>query len=117
VLAGAVLLLVVGCSNPSEPPVEKPSEPPVEKELFVDVEAEPDEGAPPLTVRFTATVEDNEGPVECEWDFGDGSPKEAGLRPTHVYGKVSDYEIVTRCKDAAGTGGEGDTDVFVEAAP
>ncbi len=84
-------------------------------ELFVDPEAEPDEGLPPLSVEFSANVEDNQGDVECEWDFGDGSARVAGLRPSHVFEKVADYEVVARCKDSTGLEGDGEVDVFVEA--
>ena len=43
-------------------------------ELYVDAEAEPDEGPPPLTVKFTSTVEDATGQVTY-----DGDGKVAGL--------------------------------------
>ena len=96
------------------PPAEGGAPPLVVTELFVDVEAVPDEGSPPLAVQFTAMVEDNTGAVECEWDFGDGSPKKKGTSPTHVYSTVEDYEIIVRCTDEAGVEGEGEIDVFVE---
>jgi PKD repeat protein len=84
-------------------------------ELFLDPEAEPDEGPPPLTVRFDPNVEDNLGPVvECEWDFGDGSPKVKELKPTHVFAKPNDYEVQVSCRDAEGLVGEAEVDVFVE---
>lgn len=83
-------------------------------ELYVDVEAEPDEGAPPLSVQFRAEVEDNQGDVECEWDFKDGSPKGSGLNPTHVFREINDYEVYVRCRDAVGIEGEAEVDVFVE---
>src|SRR5262245_49716626 len=44
-----------------------------EYELDVIAEAEPDEGAPPLKVQFTASVEEETGgPFSFKWDFGDG---------------------------------------------
>jgi PKD repeat protein len=129
VVGALCALSVAACTSPPEesaPP--EASSPPAQaapdvapspavlapSELFVDPEAEPDEGAPPLSVQFSASVEDNQGPVDCEWDFGDGSPRKAGLRPTHVYSEVADYEVVARCKDSTGLEGEGETDVFVE---
>jgi hypothetical protein len=43
---------------------------------------------------FEPNVEDNLGPVvECEWDFGDATPKVKGLNPTHVFEKANDYEV------------------------
>ena len=44
------------------------------EELYVDLEGDPDEGAPPLTVKWTSTVEDGTPPYTYKWDFGDGSP-------------------------------------------
>jgi PKD repeat protein len=83
-------------------------------ELFVDPEAEPDEGRAPLTVQFDANVEDNLGPVvECEWDLGDGSAKVKGLKPSHVYEKPGDYEVQVTCRDSEGLIGESEVDVFV----
>lgn len=81
-------------------------------ELYVDAEADPDEGPPPLTVKFTSIVEDNTGPYECEWDYGDGSPKEKGLEPKHTYVKEGDYVILIRCKDSKGIEGETEIDVM-----
>jgi len=105
-----------GCSDPRDQPTTAPtSAPAIPEELFVDPEAEPDEGTPPLTVRFSSNVEDNRGDVECEWDFGDGSPRKTGLRPTHVFTAVADYEVIARCKDSTGLAGDGEVDVFVEA--
>ncbi|MDG2304361.1 MAG: PKD domain-containing protein [Candidatus Binatia bacterium] len=135
-LAAAVCLLAAACSSPADeaakpadsapgaqaPAAESDATPPkatvevITSELFVDIEAEPDEGPPPLTVQLTATVEDNTGAVECEWDFGDGSPKGSGLNPTHVFSTVEDYEVIARCKDSTGVAGEGEVDVFVEEA-
>jgi PKD repeat protein len=90
--------------------------PPPPPELYVEPEANPEEGAPPLAVRFSVLVEDNVGAVECEWDFGDGSPKVKSLEPTHVFQTENDYEVVAVCRDEKGVTGEGDIDVFVEAA-
>src|SRR4029453_3691 len=62
-----------------------------ENELDVIAEAEPDEGAPPLKVQFTASVEEEEGgPWTFAWDFGDGS-KSAEQNPVHTYDKVGEY--------------------------
>jgi PKD repeat protein len=82
-------------------------------ELYVDAEADPDEGTPPLTVKFTSTVEDATGAITCDWDFGDGSPKGSEMNPTHVYQKVGDYVATLHCKDAKGIEGETEIDVSV----
>lgn len=82
-------------------------------ELYVDAEADPDEGAPPLSVKFTSTVEDATGAYTCEWDFGDGSAKSNEVNPSHVYQKVGDYVATLRCKDSKGIEGETEIDVTV----
>ena len=62
-----------------------------EYELDVIAEAEPDEGAPPLKVQFTASVEEEEGgPWTFAWDFGDWS-KSTEQNPQHTYAKVGEY--------------------------
>lgn len=134
-LAAACLILTAGCTSPSDdaapaPAGNAPAPAPAAAnpaaaapaagtdaaadELYVDVEAEPDEGAPPLAVQFTAEIEDNTGAVECEWDFKDGSPKQKGLNPMHVFNAVEDYEVYVLCKDSAGVEGEAEIDIFVE---
>jgi PKD repeat protein len=89
----------------------------VVEELYVDSEPQPDEGEPPLTVKFVTTVENDhelkESEVECEWDFGDGSPKAKGMSPTHVYKTEGDFVAQVVCKDAKGVTGETDADVMV----
>jgi hypothetical protein len=114
--------LVAACSGwggDSEPTDASPTHTPFAKvavpELFLDPEAEPDEGPAPLSVAFNANVEDNLGPtVECEWDFGDGSPKVKGATVTHVFTAKKDYEVQVTCKDSEGVTGESEVDVFVE---
>lgn len=80
-------------------------------ELYVDAEADPDEGTPPLAVKFTSTIEDATGAISCEWDFGDGSPKSTELNPSHTYSKVGDYVATLKCKDSKGIEGETEVDV------
>lgn len=80
-------------------------------ELYVDAEADPDEGPPPLTVKFTSTIEDATGAVTCDWDFGDGTPHGADLNPSHVYQAEGDFVVTLKCKDAKGIEGETEIDV------
>jgi hypothetical protein len=139
-LAGAGTLLLAACSSEPEqapPPPAQPApaaqapagQPPAKpaaqvppaaapapagsaqaviEELYVD-----SEGEPPLTVKFVTTVEDNSGPFECEWDFGDGSPKEKGVSPTHIYKTEDDFIATVTCKDSKGVAGETEVDVTV----
>lgn len=128
IVAGAALF-VTGCTQPDtsdtpEPP-EKPYPPASEgaaqptampivvDELYVDAEAEPDEGTPPLIVLFTSIVEDHTGDYTCEWDFGDGSPKSSDLNPKHTYEKEGDFIVILNCTDSKGVKGETEIDVTV----
>lgn len=80
-------------------------------ELYVDAEADPDEGTPPLTVKFTSIVEDATGAVTCDWDFGDETPHSTELNPTHVYQNEGDFVVTLKCKDSKGIEGETEIDV------
>lgn len=82
-------------------------------ELYVDAEADPDEGQPPLTVKFTSTVEDATGAVTCDWDFGDNTPHSNEMNPTHVYQEEGDFVVTLKCKDSKGIEGETEIDVTV----
>lgn len=86
---------------------------PVE-ELYVDLEAEPDEGEPPLSVTFTTSVEDGVPPLTYTWDFGDSSPPGTGASPTHVYQKEGEYTAVVTVKDSKGISGSEEVDILVE---
>lgn len=132
-IAGLAISVLAGACTRSEP--ERPSEPAkaaetaaesarpeaakptaipiLVDELYVDAEAEPDEGSPPLTVMFTSIVEDYTGDYTCEWDFGDGSPKSTELNPKHVYEKEGDFIVLLTCKDSKGIQGETEIDVTV----
>jgi len=85
-----------------------------EYELDVIAEAEPDEGAPPLKVQFTASVEEDEGgPWKFEWDFGDGQ-KRTEQNPVHSYDKVGEYTATLTVTDQKNNKGTDEIDIFVE---
>lgn len=85
-----------------------------EYELDVIAEAEPDEGAPPLKVQFTASVEEDEGgPWKFEWDFGDGA-KSTDQNPVHTYDKVGEYTATLTVTNQKGNKGTDEIDIFVE---
>ena len=85
-----------------------------EYELDVIAEAEPDEGAPPLKVQFTASVEEESGgPFTFGWDFGDGK-KSTDQNPVHVYDKVGEYTATLTVTDQKGNKGTDEIDIFVE---
>src|SRR5262249_25409908 len=84
-----------------------------EYELDVIAEAEPDEGAPPLKVQFTASVEEEEGgPWSYAWDFGDGA-KSTEQNPLHTYDKVGEYTATLAVNEQKGNKGTGEIDIFV----
>jgi PKD repeat protein len=86
----------------------------LEYELDVIAEAEPDEGAPPLKVQFTASVEEEEGaPFSFKWDFGDGSSS-TEQNPVYTYTKVGEYTATLSVTNAKGNKGTDEIDVFVE---
>jgi PKD repeat protein len=83
-------------------------------ELDVIAEAEPDEGEPPLAVKFLGYVEEDEGgPWTFAGDFGDGQ-RSTEQNPAHTYTKVGDYTAVLSVTDARGNTGTDEIDVFVE---
>jgi PKD repeat protein len=85
-----------------------------EYELDVIAEAEPDEGAPPLKVEFTASVEEETGgPFTFAWDFGDGQ-KSTDQNPVHTYTKVGEYTATLEVTNQKGNKGTDEIDVFVE---
>jgi PKD repeat protein len=85
-----------------------------EYELDVIAEAEPDEGAPPLKVQFTASVEEEDGgPWKFSWDFGDGASS-TEQNPTHTYAKIGEYTATLTVTDQKGNKGTDEIDIFVE---
>jgi PKD repeat protein len=96
----------------TQPAVQEDSD--EEYELDVIAEAEPDEGAPPLKVQFTASVEEDEGgPWKFEWDFGDGQ-KSTEQNPAHTYAKVGEYTATLTVIDQKNNKGTDEIDIFVE---
>lgn len=120
---------VVGCGGgeseekapapPASPPATvKPAAvaPPADEayELDVIVEGEPDEGAPPLAVKFQGYVEEDEGgPWKFAWDFGDGSTS-AEQNPTHTYQAEGEYTATLTVTDQRNYTGTDEIDIFVE---
>jgi len=70
--------------------------------LMVWAEAEPDEGAPPLSVQLKADVSGGQGERKLKWDFGDGSPPSSELNPTHKYEKAGTYRASVEVSDGTG---------------
>ena len=83
-------------------------------ELYVDLEGDPDEGAPPLTVKWTSTVEDGTPPYTYKWDFGDGTPASTEANPTHIYAKEGEFTATLSVSDSKGLTGSEEYDILVE---
>ena len=122
--------LLLGCGGgeePAEKPAPVPAAPPSTQqgagtpppaaqayELDVIVEGEPDEGAPPLTVKFQGYVEEDEGaPWKFAWDFGDGG-KSSEQNPTYTYQREGEYTAALTVTDSRGYTGSDEIDIFVE---
>jgi PKD repeat protein len=117
------LAAAAGCresteSSPPAPAGRDVTAPAADKgayELDVIVDAEPDEGEPPLTVHFEGYVDEDEGgPWRYAWDFGDGTTSK-DQNPTHTYEAVGDYTATLKATDQRGNTGSDEVDVFVDA--
>src|SRR5262245_44991924 len=114
-----VSLAACGGGQPPAPPSSTTTAAPGaaeedEYELDVIAEAEPDEGAPPLKVQFTASVEEETGgPFTFAWDFGDGQ-KSTEQNPVHTYAKVGEYTATLTVTNQKGNKGTDEIDIFVE---
>jgi PKD repeat protein len=101
---------------PSAPPTTAAGTAEEEEEYELDViaEADPDEGAPPLKVQFTASVEEESGgPFTFKWDFGDGATS-TEQNPVHTYDKVGEYTATLTVADQKNNKGTDEIDIFVE---
>jgi hypothetical protein len=54
----------------------------------------------PVPFTVVAALGNDPGPVECEWDFGDGSPVETALIVRHAYGAPGVYHWRVQCRGA-----------------
>jgi PKD repeat protein len=131
-MLAVMALLAAGCTQTPEKPVAKATSTPAAAaaatpvaqapapaaaeadELYVDLEGDPDEGAPPLSVKWTSTVEDGTPPYTYKWDFGDGSPVSTDANPTHVYQKEGEFTATLSVSDSKGLTGSEEYDILVE---
>ena len=83
-------------------------------DCFVIVDAEPDFGAPPLTVHFSTETDCTGSPVSFSWNFGDGGKAGNDPKPSHTYEKAGDYvATVTTTAPDGGTGSD-EIDITVD---
>ncbi|HVN85782.1 MAG TPA: PKD domain-containing protein [Candidatus Binatia bacterium] len=57
----------------------------------IDIEADPDIGRAPLTVRFRVATADAIEEHNCEWTFDDATPPVHGQATTHTYTQAGQY--------------------------
>jgi hypothetical protein len=86
-----------------------------EADCFVIVDAEPDFGAPPLTVHFTTETDCTGAPVTFTWDFGDGTKGGNDAKPSHTYQKAGDYVATVSTTAPDGGTGSDEIDITVDA--
>ena len=92
-----------------------------EEGFDVSIDAAPDTGRPPLTVQFTASLDDDlVGPFYYQWDFGDGG-RDVSNPTTHTYRFAGEYTATLTVTNAEGQVGRNDVviqvDVDSPAAP
>jgi hypothetical protein len=122
ILGALVVIVAPGCTRTEEKPAvaptvappaaaspvaANPAASPGEDEagdeiLMVWAEAEPDEGAPPLSVQLKADISGGQGERKVKWDFGDGSPPSSEVNPTHKYEKAGTFRASVEVADATG---------------
>lgn len=85
-----------------------------EVDCFVIVDAEPDFGAPPLTVNFVTETDCTGEPVTFAWDFGDGTKGGNDPKPSHTYDKAGDYLAVVTATAPDGGRGSDEIDITVD---
>jgi hypothetical protein len=95
----------------------KPAAPAADAEVdcFVIVDAEPDFGAPPLTVNFITEIDCTGQPVTYSWDFGDGAKGGNDPKPVHKYEKAGDYVATVTVTAPDGGTGSDEIDITVDA--
>lgn len=86
----------------------------VDADCFVILDANPDYGAAPLKVEFSADVDCTSGEPTYAWDFGDGSPVSTEANPVHTYTKPGDYPASVTVTGSGGGTDSDELDILVE---
>jgi PKD repeat protein len=80
-----------------------------------DIETDSDVGTAPLTVEFTARMdEDLPGPFYFAWDFGDGG-RDVSNPTNHTYRKAGEYTATVTVTNAQGQRASRDVQIQVDA--
>jgi PKD repeat protein len=86
-----------------------------EEGIDFDIETDSDVGAAPLTVEFTARLdEDLPGPFYFAWDFGDGG-RDVSNPTNHTYRKPGEYTATVTVTNAQGQRATRDAQIQVDA--
>jgi len=87
-----------------------------EEGFDVSIDADPDVGKPPLTVHFSAVLDDEEqpGPFSYQWDFGDGGHDVANPT-THTYQQAGQYTATCVVTNPQGQTGHEEVEIQVDA--
>ena len=132
IMGALIITIALACTRTEDKPVASPAPPavsplavnpaaspgdeaPGEEILMVWAEAEPDEGAPPLSVQLKADVSGGQGERKVKWDFGDGSPPSAEINPTHKYEKAGTFRASVEVTDGTGDSDSDYVDIEVGA--
>ena len=84
-------------------------------QLFVWVDASPDDGVAPLTVRLNCDLLQPVQQPQFFWDFDDGSGAAREQNPLHTFRGPGRYRPRVVVTDAAGNRGDDETIVDVES--
>lgn len=88
-----------------------------EEGFDVSIDADPDVGKPPLTVHFSAVLDDEDepGPFSYQWDFGDGAHDTVNPA-THTYQQAGQYTAACVVANSQGQTGHQDVEIQVDAS-
>jgi PKD repeat protein len=88
-----------------------------EEGFDVSIDADPDVGKPPLTVHFSAVLDDEDqpGPFYYQWDFGDGGHDVANPT-THTYREPGEYTTTCVVTNVQGQVGHEEVEIQVDAS-
>ncbi len=87
-----------------------------EEGFDADINADPDIGTAPLTVEFSAVVdEDVQQPLSFQWDFGDGA-RDVSNPTRHTYRVAGQYTVTLTVTNGGGQSAHHDVEIQVDPA-